>query len=88
MSSNKPFAVPSSCGCGGGPDKAPLSGSGRPDQLMYYIQSDPSAFTSTCGNVGHSPIECTDCCEGVAVIPPYVPAPADMAVTPVCPVIS
>lgn len=83
MKSNTPFAVPSSCGCGG----ASPTPAGAPDSSRYWAHSNQGSATSVCGNVALSPIDCTDCCEALDVLPPYVPSPADMSAQPACNVI-
>ena len=80
MKSNTPFAVHSACGCGGG---GPTS-TGAPDSSSYWVQSNKGSATGVCGNIALSPIDCTDCCEAVDVLPPYVPSPADVSAQPAC----
>lgn len=88
MSGNKPFSTASACSCGVGSGPDMLRFGGKPDPgsgYWYWSQSDPGSATNACGNVAHSPIDCQDCCaETVDVLPPYVPGPADLALTPSC----
>lgn len=99
MSSNTPFSMPSSCGCGGagGPDGSGGPGGGggwggggfgRPDirsGIWVWPAADPAGATNVCGNYALSPIDCGGCCgETIGVLPPYVPSAADLTGAPVC----
>ena len=76
MSSNTSIGRPSACSCPAGPAPG--------DQFLIKTAGDNPGFTGTCGNVAHSPINCSDCCGMVDVIPPYVPSSFDLASTPTC----
>lgn len=68
--------------CGGGSSNLPFR---RPDSGQWaYAQGSPGV-TGVCGNVAHSPVDCTSCCPAVDVIPAvYVPANVDLTVAKVC----